>query len=357
MNRRAFVATACAALALAPTAQADTIAHSFDDLQARGRLAGIHGVVALRGGQILFERYMTGQDEAWGRKLGEVAFGPDTLHDLRSVTKSIVGLLYGIALDQGRVPAPDQPLMAQFPEYPDLAADPARQALTVAHALTMTMGTEWDETLPYSDPRNSEIAMERAKDRYRFVLDRPVLVSPGQGWIYSGGAVALLARLIEKGTGSRLSAFAKAALFTPLEIDKVEWATGDDGVDSAASGLRLTPRDLARIGQVMLAGGRWQGRQVVPRAWLDQSVRRAAMADDGRHYGYLWYVGDMAVSRRGGIYGEPWIGAFGLGGQRLFVFPHLDFVLAVTAGNYDKSDQWVAPIRILRDAFLANMTP
>ncbi|MFX9054135.1 serine hydrolase, partial [Acinetobacter baumannii] len=88
------------------------------------------------------------QDEAWGRPLGEVAFGPETLHDLRSVTKSIVGLLYGIALDRGKVPAPDQPLMAQFPEYPDLAADPARRDLTIAHALTMTLGTEWDETLP-----------------------------------------------------------------------------------------------------------------------------------------------------------------------------------------------------------------
>ncbi len=355
MNRRAFLAATGGALLLAGPARADGFADAFDGLQAKGRLGGIHGVVALRHGDILFERYMAGRDEAWGRPLGEVGFDPDTLHDLRSVTKSIVGLLYGIALDQGKVPAPGQPLMAQFPEYPDLAKDPARQGLTIAHALTMTLGTEWDETGPYNDARNSEIAMEMAKDRYRFVLDRPVIAPPGHGWIYSGGAVALLARLIEKGTGGKISAFARSALFEPLGIAKFEWAAGDDGVESAASGLRLTPRDLARVGQMVLMKGRWQGRAVVPPAWLEQSFRRAAMADDGRYYGYLWYVGEMSVIRRGGVYGEPWVGCFGLGGQRLFVFPNLDFVLAVTAGNYDKPDQWVAPIRILRDVFLPNL--
>lgn len=355
MNRRGFLLATGAALAAAGSARADSFTQAFDDLQAKGRLAGIHGVVALRGGHVLFERYLAGRDEAWGRQLGEVEFGPETLHDLRSVTKSIVGLLYGIALDQGRVPAPDQPLMTQFPEYPDLAANPARNGLTVAHALTMTLGTEWDETGPYSDARNSEVAMEQAKDRYRFILDRPVLVPPGRGWIYSGGAVALVARLIEKGTGGKLSDFARASLFAPLGIENFEWAAGDDGVESAASGLRLTPRDLARIGQVVLAGGRWQGRAVVPAAWLEQSLRPRAMVDDGRRYGYLWYVGEIALTRRGGVYGEPWIGAFGLGGQRLFAFPRLDFVLVTTAGNYDKPDQWVAPVRILRDVFLPNL--
>ncbi|MFX8389532.1 hypothetical protein ABTL55_19930, partial [Acinetobacter baumannii] len=76
---------------------------------------------------------------------------------------------------------------------------------------------------------------------------------------------------------------------------------GSDGVESAASGLRLMPRDLARIGQMVLSKGRWQGREVVPAAWLERSFRRAAMADDGRYYGYLWYVGELAVTRRGGV--------------------------------------------------------
>jgi CubicO group peptidase (beta-lactamase class C family) len=141
---------------------------SFAKLQAAGQLENVHGVVALRHGRIAFERYMAGTDVAWGRPLSRVSFQADTLHDLRSVTKSIVGLLYGIALAGGHVPALDQPLLAQFPEYPDLANDPTRAPIKVVHALTMTLGMEWNEDLPYTDPANSEIAMEQAPDRYRF---------------------------------------------------------------------------------------------------------------------------------------------------------------------------------------------
>ncbi|MGO4156793.1 serine hydrolase domain-containing protein [Cupriavidus sp. YAF13] len=327
----------------------------FNALQANGKLAGLHGVVALRHGRIVFEKYMAGPDARWGEPLGKVSFGPDTLHDMRSVTKSVVGLLYGVALASQKVPAPDQPLLAQFPEYPDLAANPKLAPLTVAHALTMTLGTEWNENVPYTDPANSEIAMEMASDRYRFILERPVVTTPGRGWIYNGGAPALLARLIEKGTGQSLPAFANTVLFAPLDIGKTEWVQGADGVPSAASGLRLTPRDLARIGQMVLAGGKWHGRQVVPKAWLDASLRPAAVVDDTRRYGYLWYVGEIPLNTRGGVIGQRWAGAFGNGGQRLFVFPDLDFVLAVTAGNYDTPDQWVAPVVALRQVFLASL--
>ena len=151
---------------------------------------------------------------------------PETLHDLRSVTKSIVGLLYGIALDRGLVPPPDAPLLAQFPEYSDLAADPRRARLTIAHALTMTLGMEWDEQRPYTDPANSEIAMENAPDRNRFILERPFVAAPGERWIYSGGAVALIGDLIAKGTGRTLPDFARQALFAPLGITTFEWAEG-----------------------------------------------------------------------------------------------------------------------------------
>jgi CubicO group peptidase (beta-lactamase class C family) len=328
----------------------------FEAVQASGRLAGVHGVVALRHGRIVLERYMAGTDDAWGRPLGKVAFGPETLHDLRSVTKSIVGLLYGIALAAHQVPAPDQLLLAQFPEYADLARDPQRAAITIRHALTMTMGMEWNEALPYANnPGNSEVAMELAPDRYRYILERPILGEPGHGWIYSGGAVALLGKLIEKGTGKDLESYAKAVLFDPLGIGPIEWHKGKDGEASAASGLRLTPRDLARIGQLVLAHGQWNGNVLVPADWLEQSFRPDAMAMDGTHYGYLWYVGEIPVTGRTGVYAEPLFGAFGNGGQRLYIFPNLDFVLAVTAGNYDAEDSWRPPAMLLREVFLNSL--
>ena len=152
----------------------------FDVARQAGVLPNLHGVVAARNGRIFFERYLAGLDAARGRPLGVVRFGPDTLHDMRSVTKSIVGLLYGIALATGCVPLPEAKLVEQFLEYPELSTDPARQRLTVGHALTMTLGTEWDEmTIPYTDPRNSEIAMDRAADRYRYILERPVVERSG----------------------------------------------------------------------------------------------------------------------------------------------------------------------------------
>jgi len=113
----------------------------FETARAAGLLPNLHGMVAVRHGRIFFERYLDGIDTERARPLGVVRFGPDTLHDLRSVSKSIVGLLYGIAQARGHAPPPEASLLAQFPEYPDIAADPAKGALTVGHALTMTLGT------------------------------------------------------------------------------------------------------------------------------------------------------------------------------------------------------------------------
>jgi CubicO group peptidase (beta-lactamase class C family) len=325
----------------------------FAALEAAGRLLNVHAVVALRKGRIVFERYMTGTDQTGEGPTGAVEFTADTLHDMRSVTKSIVGLLYGIALGQQRVPAPDQPLMAQFPEYADLAKDPDKARLTIFHALTMTLALKWNEDLPWI--HSDEVSMYNAPDRYRFVLERPMLGAPGKGYIYNGGATALLGRLIERGTGVDLHSFAKTTLFEPLGIGATEWTKSTDGLASTVSGLRLTPRDLARIGQMILAGGKSDNRTIVPADWLDASFRPAAMVDDGRRYGYHWYLGELALSGISGTYGTRWIGAFGLGGQRLFVFPELEFVLAVTAGNYMTEDQGRAPIAILREVFLASL--
>ncbi len=253
-----------------------------------------------RASQLVLERYYEGPDESWGRPLGAVRFDPETLHDLRSVTKSVVGLLYGIALDGGLVPPLDASLLAQFPEYPDLVADPAKSGLTVRHALSMILGLEWDERRPYTDPANSEIAMEMAPDRYRFILDRPVVSAPGSQWVYTGGAVALLGALIARGSRMTLQEFAQQALFEPLGISRFEWATGQDGVASAASGLRLRPRDLLRIGKLVLDRGRVADRQIVSEDWLDASFGRSAAIEDGLDYGYLWFLGQLSRALRVG---------------------------------------------------------
>ncbi|WP_433514017.1 serine hydrolase domain-containing protein [Nonomuraea sp. CA-143628] len=298
------------------------LADRVDAVLQAGKAPNLHGLVVVENGQIILERYGAGQDFQLGDSLGHVTFGPDTLHDVRSVSKSVVSLLYGIALADKLVAPPEEGLLAQFPEYPDLADDPQRARLTVEHALTMTLGLEWDESVPYTSTANSEIAMEYAPDRYRFVLERPIVEEPGQRRIYCGGATALIGGLIVKGTGRSLAEFARSALFEPLGIGEFEWSRGDDGAEMAAAGLRLAPRDLAAIGTMLLDGG----RGIVPRSWIEELSRPRVKIDDRSHYSYQWYVGT----------GEPSsIAAYGNGGQALHVTPERGLVVAITAGEYD----------------------
>lgn len=296
-----------------------------------GRLRNLHGVVVMRSGRLVFEQYFTGHDERLGMPLGQVAFGPDTLHDVRSVTKSVVSLLYGIALADGHVPPLECPLLEALPDYPDLEGDPARMRIRVKHALTMTMGTEWNEGTPYSDPRNDERRMAVAADRYRFVLDRPLTTPPGERWNYNGGATAVIAALVARGTGRPLLDYAKERLFDPLGIEHLDWMSDNGREPSAAAGLRLRPRDVAKIGQLVLDGGRWEDRQVVPAAWLKESVEPRTDVEPLVRYGYFWWLGAASV----GDIPAPWIAAVGNGGQRLFVLPELEMVVAVTAGRYN----------------------
>ncbi|GLH80651.1 serine hydrolase [Bradyrhizobium sp. SSBR45G] len=335
------------------------VARRLDQALAERRLWNIHGLIVLRDGRRVIERYFDGPDRARGvGDIGTVTFTAETPHDLRSCSKSIVALLYGIALAQGKVPAPEAPLLAAFPEYADLAS-PERARLTVQHALTMTMGTDWDESsLPYGDPRNSEIAMDNAADRYRYILERPVVDMPGAHWTYCGGATALLARLIAKGSGKPLHDFAREHLFDPLGLGPTQWATGSDGEPFAASGARMALRDFARIGMLMLSGGRADGRQIVPADWITRCTTPAVSADELRRYGYQWFLLDIGFGKpRGWAVGRlerMWL-AQGEGGQRLYIIPALQLVIAVTAGNYERDDQSLPPTRILREIVLASV--
>lgn len=308
------------------------------ELQRDGRALGLHTLLVSRGGKLLFEHYGTGEDESWGKPLGTITFDPTVLHDLRSVTKSIVGMLYGIALADGKVPEPQAKLYDQFPEYADLARQPGRDHITVSHVLSMTLGFEWDElTIPYGDPRNSEVAMELSPDRYRYVLDRPIVREPGITWTYNGGATALLGRLITKGTNQKLPDYARHVLFDPLGLGPTEWSNGLQGEAAAASGLRMRAPDLLRIGQMVLAGGAWQGRQIVPQAWLQQSTSPTVTIEGNYRYGWHWYLGEISAGAPSRA--ERLISGVGWGGQRLFLVPALDLVVAMNAGNYRKPGQ------------------
>jgi CubicO group peptidase (beta-lactamase class C family) len=305
-----------------------------------GAIRNIHAVLIERDGRLVYERYLSGNDERWGDPIGVVQFDRDTLHDLRSVTKSVVSILLGIALQHDFEAALRQSIVAYFP---DLAGrfGSGMEAVTLQHVLTMTAGLQWNEmTVPYTDPRNDEIRLYQTGDPIGMVLGRPVISPPGIHWYYNGGLCQLVAGLVQRRLGERLDAFAEERLFAPLGITHYEWLGSrlwpSAESPSAASGLRLRPRDLAKIGSLFANGGRWQGRQIVPETWValstERYVPRIPWSPDGTYgYGFFWYPGQ--------IDGRRVIRAAGNGDQRLFILPELGVVVTVLAGNYNDFEQ------------------
>jgi CubicO group peptidase (beta-lactamase class C family) len=328
----------------------------LDQFVQSGRVPNLHGVIVARRGRIALERYYEGDDVVRspdGRaEPARVTFTAEISHELRSVTKSIIGLLYGIALGEGTVPALDRPLLRQFPytELPDMWQ---RRRWTIANAMTMTLGVDWNEDISYDDPRNSQTAMEAAPDRYRYVLEQPIVAVVGERWTYCGGATALIGKIIENATKQSLHDYARAVLFDPLGIGPTEWRSGRDGERNFASGLSMRPRDLARIGQMLLDGGKVGERQIVPAAWLEDSFTPAARISDRRQYGYHWYLGNAAYESPEGRRRARWIGAMGNGGQRLVVLPDLELVTVITAGNYNQPGR--APDDLMNEVVLPSI--
>jgi CubicO group peptidase (beta-lactamase class C family) len=314
----------------------------LDKFIAQWKEANIHAVVVARSGKLVMERYYTGADERWGTPLGTVAYAPDVKHDLRSISKSATSLLVGIAVAEGKFPDLDSPVIDQFPQYASLRnADNAR--ITFRHLLTMTSGLAWDESIPYSNPANSERRMISATDPVRYVFEQPVIAPPGSIYNYNGGNTTLLGAVLAKVTGKRLDDYAKDKLFGPLGITDFEWVNMPaSGQPAAASGLRLRPRDAAKLGQLMVADGVWNDTQVLPVGWTGRSMKPRINGDGLYYYGYQWWLGRTMRNDKS----LHWAAGVGYGGQRLYVVPDLDLVVVINAGHYGGPLQGIIPFGI-----------
>jgi CubicO group peptidase (beta-lactamase class C family) len=305
--------------------------------------ANIHSVLVVRYGRLAYEQYFVGNDEAWGEALGRVSFNPDTMHDLRSVTKSVVSLLVGIALDHKLIGSIEDPVFAYFPDCVDLRT-PAKDQVLLKHLLTMSSGLEWDQYRPVTDPMNSEIRMIRAPDPYRFALDRSVAAPPGKIWVYSSGATELLGKVVSRVAGEPLDDFARKHLLEPLNIADFAWMRlPKNSAPCASSGLRLRSRDLAKLGHLVLRRGEWNGQRIISARWIDQCLTPQIGGPEIYFYGFQWMLGRSLVRQRE----ISWAVATGLGGQRLFVIPALDLIVAITAGLYTGPLQYSLPLQIL----------
>jgi CubicO group peptidase (beta-lactamase class C family) len=313
-------------------ARADRFA-AMDVAIRAGEFKKVTSVLVAVGGKTVFEAYFNGADAA-------------TLHNTRSATKTITGMLVGLAIERGFLPSVAAPVLPYFRDREPLAnPDPRKEKITVEDFLTMSSLLECDDGNEFS--RGNEERMYLVEDWVKFTLDLPIKGfagwttppkdSPyGRSFSYCTAGVATLGALLERATKKPVPEFAAEALFGPLAIEKVQWQFTPLGTAMTGGGLGLSSRDLARLAQLYLDGGRREGRTIVPEAWVRESIRPHARIDEETEYGYLWWLKSFAPAS-----GGPAQRAFfmtGTGGNKVFAFPDLRAVVVVTTTNYREKD-------------------
>ncbi len=249
-------------------------------------------------------------------------YSQDSKHITHSCTKSIVSILIGIAIDQDFIESIQTPVLEFFPDRTVRNLDPDKNALTLEDLLTMTSGFECRDSYLYrwsglNDMRGSD-------DWVQFMLDLPMEERPGTTFEYCNGASFLLSAIITETTGMSSYEFAEINLFAPLGITDLSWPTNPQGINIGWGEMRMLPRDMAKIGYLYLGGGEWDGEQIVPSTWVEDSTRKhiSATLEDG--YGYQWWVDDSGVYL-----------ALGYAGQFIFVVPEKEMVVVFTSDLSD----------------------
>ncbi len=242
----------------------------------------------------------------------------DSLDHIRSVTKSIMGLLIGIAIEKGFITSIDQPisqfLKGKYSNYRD-----KYHAVNLKHLLTMSSGLNWDES------KVSEFNQwVTSSDPVMYVLRRDIVNSPGSKFEYNSGASHLLSLVITEATGQSTLEFARENLFEPLDIVDSRWQKLGPYYNGGA-GLELKPSDMIKIGQLMCGQGQYKGKQVINNQWINESIDYQLEVKGSLGYGYLWWVDGKRPERVAA--------AIGFGGQNIMILPDRGYT-AVTTCNW-----------------------
>lgn len=253
------------------------------------------------------------------------------LHSLQSVTKTITSVVIGVATTRGAFPSLDTPVLRFFDTTAVRNIDDRKRRMTIRHLLTMTGGFDWNENLPYVDPNNSANALEASYDWVDYVINRPMTREPGTAFNYSSGESQLLAHIFRRATGVDIEEYAARHLFAPLGIARWHWKRTPAGVVDTEGGLYLEARDLARLWQLWLNGGTWQGQRVVSDEWVRASVTPAIATSDApgaARYGFKWWLPRNPLDTSKVL----WAGS-GFGGQTPIAVPELDLVIVFNGWN------------------------
>ena len=268
------------------------------------------------------------------------------MHTMQSVTKTVTSVIFGAAINHGDFRAGiSTPVLKFFDVSKVKNVDDRKRRMTLRHVLTMTTGLDWNEEVPYDDPRSDSSLMEATDDWVQYAIDKPMAEEPGKVFNYNSGATELLAYIFRKETGQDIDAYGEKYLFAPLGI-KHHWKRTYQGVVDTEGGLYLRGEDLAKIGYLYLHDGDWNGKQIVSKEWVKQSLTPYIDAEAGHpgsefRYGFKWWLYPLNGS-------FVWL-ARGFGGQRLMVFPQEKLIVVFTGWEILKDP---APTKELVDRLL-----
>jgi CubicO group peptidase (beta-lactamase class C family) len=282
------------------------------------KYGSIKSLLILKNSKLIVEEYFYG-------------YNRDDLQQIRSCTKSVTSLLFGIALDHHKDIDIEQPIFNFFPEYGPLKTE-EKEEITLKNVLTMTAGLEWDDYPP---------EMYKTDDCFQYILSRPMACKPGEKFEYNSGCSVLLGGIIQFLEAKKTLAFAKEFLFTPMGITNYIWESHKNDILRCGEGLSLRPRDMAKIGLLVLNDGKWQDKQVVSKEWIRESTKPHVPESKFFDYGYQWWHHSKnnlqwwkepnAVSPKE----HDLITALGHGGQYIMIIRDLNLVIVTTASDFD----------------------
>ncbi len=297
----------------------------------------MHSMLLIKNGKLVMEEYFNGFDH-------------ETRQDMRSVTKSVISLLVGIAIEKGHIGSVDDPVAKYLYEFRTAAEDePRKRMITIEHLLTMSSGmdcNDWDKK-----SAGQEDKLYKKRNWYDFMADLPMLRDPGSESYYCTGGVMLLTRILELTSGFDWRSQANEYIFNPMGITDVEYDhTSNKKMPSASHRLYMRPRDVAKLGQLVLKWGQWDRKQLVPASWIEQiSFRKTQIS--GLDYSYLWWKLPFEKDSKK----VDATCATGNGGQYILIFPEYDLVAVFTGGAYNSQEDKL-PFAIVNKVILPSLS-
>lgn len=271
----------------------------------------LHSVLVIRNGYVVTEAYFH-------------PYTSDVKIHVQSVTKSVISMLVGKAIDDGYIKNTREKLLEFYPDQALQNESDEKSSIQLRHLLSMSSALDC-QNFPWVAP-----IMEQSQDWVQFMLDLPVVREPGTAFGYCNGNAHLLSAILEQRTGMHTREYANRELFEPLGIAPVteaEWWNDPQQITNGGYGLHLQPVDMAKLGLLYLQHGKWDGQQILPAKWVDESTTQYVVKEDGDGYSYLW-----TVYPEGGHYA-----ALGLGGQQIHVYPAQNLIVVVTASLNERA--------------------